>query len=469
MFWSSILFAPPIGRWAGKKACCWDWGSSRRCWLGRSRSRGFTATVAQFSIGAGPDFQPTVHRYWNFQMVGRKAQPVCRCPRTENGRASAEKIGWVSPIWIWPNIARPFAEKWRRPIGAGWSSFAIAGRYCFTMEQRSELECTTCYDLETGQQLWIHQQPERFREISGGEGPRATPEYVDGLLYTLGATGVLNCLDATTGKVLWSQDVLRAFDATNCLFGACCSPLVVGDLLLVNPGGKNASVVAFNRMNGDLIWQAGDAEASYASLCCMTFDGVKQVLHFNAEGLDAHDLETGAILWSVPWVSNEEERNNVCQPIQISEHALIVSSGYGRGCALIDVRKKNGHFRTETLWKTNSLKSKFASAVYSEGYVYGLDEGIMVCVDCKTGKRTWKNGRYRHGQLLLAGDAILVQAESGYLALVERNPSRFRELARWDGFSHRTWAHPVAVKNAILVRSDREMICFAVTESSAHE
>ena len=207
--------------------------------------------------------------------------------------------------------ARPFAEKWRRPIGAGWSSFAIAGRYCFTMEQRSELECTTCYDLETGQQLWIHQQPERFREISGGEGPRATPEYVDGLLYTLGATGVLNCLDATTGKVLWSQDVLRAFDATNCLFGACCSPLVVGDLLLVNPGGKNASVVAFNRMNGDLIWQAGDAEASYASLCCMTFDGVKQVLHFNAEGLDAHDLETGAILWSVPWISNEEERNNV--------------------------------------------------------------------------------------------------------------------------------------------------------------
>ncbi len=366
----------------------------------------------------------------------------------------------VSPTQLADWNDRPPKELWRQPIGAGWSSFVVAGEFCFTMEQRSDTECTTCYETATGKQIWIHRDAERFSEITGGEGPRSTPTFAAGFLYTLGATGILNCLDATNGDVLWSNDILKEHDALNCYYGMCTSPLVVDDLVIVNPGGKSASLVAYNRLNGNLVWRDGNSEASYASPHLMTICGVQQVLNFNADGMTSHDLKTGRVLWDIPWISNPSERNNVCQPIQLSPNQVFLSSGYGRGSALFEFSISDNGFQRTTVWQTKKLRSKFASAVFDGRHIFGLDEGILVCLDAASGDRVWKQGRYNHGQILLAGDHIIVQSEDGYVAQVAANATQFRELARVQALNQRTWTHPVVIDDLLLTRNDREVVCY---------
>ena len=352
---------------------------------------------------------------------------------------------------------------WKKPVGSGWSSFAVAGDYCFTMEQRGDEECVVCYALSSGEQMWVHAEPERFSEISGGEGPRTTPAYDNGFLYTLGATGILNCLDARNGEKIWSVDILKRHDAQNAWYGVCGSPLVVGDRVIVCPGGKNASMVACDKRNGNLIWAAGSAESSYSSPQPMKLCDVEQVLNFNSDGLTAHELESGRQLWHVPWISNEAERNNVCQPIQTGPDRVFLSSGYGRGAALLKISRDGENFQAETVWSNRNLKSKFASAVYDGRHIYGLDEGILVCLDAETGQRLWKNGRYYHGQIVLSGEFLVVQAENGYIAQVHADSKRFVEAGRVDALDRRTWTHPVVTAGFLLTRNDRQIACYRVT------
>ncbi len=239
----------------------------------------------------------------------------------------------ISPESIASWEQHPPELMWKQSIGAGWSSFAVAGEYCFTFEQRGDDECIVCYRIEDGQQVWISSRAERFREISGGEGPRATPTFDNGFLYCLGATGMLQCVDARSGDTMWDADVLQFNEGTNCLFGMCGSPLVTDGKVIVSPGGKGCSLVAFDKLNGDLVWKNGDADASYSSPVQVKLCGVEQILNFNGDGLFAHDLASGEVLWQIDWVSNEDEKNNVCQPIQLDEDEVFISSAYGMGCA----------------------------------------------------------------------------------------------------------------------------------------
>jgi len=371
----------------------------------------------------------------------------------------------VSPARIPDWSKRPPREAWRKKIGAGWSSFAVAGDYFFTMEQRGDAECTTCYELESGRTAWMFTAAERFSEITGGEGPRSTPTFDNGFLYTMGATGVLNCLDAVNGQRMWSVDVLAEHDAMNCYYGMCASPLIDDNRVIVNPGGKGASLAAYDKRNGDLIWAAGDAQSSYASPQRVTLCGIPQILNFNADGLFSHRPSDGKVLWQVPWISNQAERNNVCQPIQVSGNRIFISSGYGQGCALfqLSLATSDGQadsLSVKTVWQNRNLRSKFASAVFDGRHIYGLDEGILVCLDAATGERTWKSGRYQHGQLLLVGDKLIVQAEDGSIAQVVASSEGFVELARINALSRRTWTHPVIVGKFLLTRNDREIVCF---------
>ncbi len=373
--------------------------------------------------------------------------------RRRDGVADSKVVDWAK---------RPPKELWRKPIGAGWSSFVVVGEYCYTMEQRGDEECIVCLDLKTGVPIWSHANLERFREISGGEGPRSTPTFDSGFLYSLGATGVLNCVDARNGDLLWTVDVLRKFDTENCLYGMCGSPLVVDGKVIISPGGRNSSLVAISKLNGSVVWQCGNSPASYSSPTLAEFGGIDQVVIFNGEGIYSHTLDDGRKLWSIPWVSNEAELNNVCEPISIGDDRLFVSSSYGNGCAMFRIQRKDVEFFAERIWTNKNLKSKFASAVFDGEFIYGLDEGILVCLDPETGSRMWKNGRYGHGQLIVSGNYLVVQSEKGFLALVERTPDEFREVARVPALKERTWVHPVVAGKFLLTRSDRNVVCFAL-------
>ncbi len=360
---------------------------------------------------------------------------------------------------------------WRQAVGAGWSSFAVVGDYCVTQEQRGEDEAVVCYELRTGRQCWQHREKGRFHEMMGGEGPRATPTIEQGRVYALGATGTLVCLDGRDGSPRWTVDILADNQVRNAPFGMCGSPLVVDGNVVVCPGGKGASLVAYDQMTGARIWAAGDSPAAYSSPQLAQLGERPQILNFNADGLFAHDPASGAILWNYTWVT-PPERNNVCQPICLpgdggAPDEVLISSGYGKGCARLAIAAEKGALQVREIWTNKLLKCKFASAVARDRFVYGLDEGILTCIEIASGARRWKQGHYGHGQLLLAGDVLLVQAESGEVVLVRASPTGHRELARYPALLDRTWNHPVIAGKLLLVRNDHEAACFELPEAIA--
>jgi outer membrane protein assembly factor BamB len=320
--------------------------------------------------------------------------------------------------------------------------------------------------LKTGRECWAHRDRAQFFEITGGGGPRATPTIHHGRVYSLGATGILNCMDGATGKRIWSVEILKGNDVSNRLFGMVGSPLVIDDMVIVSPGAKKSSLVAYHIEDGRKLWGGGNAEASYSSPQFAELAGRRQILNFNGEGLFAHDTTNGRVLWNYPWVSNPAEKNNVCQPVPIPSSAaggddrVFISSGYGKGCAVFLVSRSGKGLGVRKMWSNRNLKAKFTSVVLRDGYIYGLDEGILTCIDLQTGNRTWKNGRYGHGQLILVGKLLLIQAESGDVVLVEANPDSFRELTRFEALSDRTWNYPVLAGSTLLIRNDREVACF---------
>ncbi len=361
---------------------------------------------------------------------------------------------------------------WRQSVGLAWSSFAVVGNHCVTQEQRGDYEHVVCYELRTGREVWNHADLACFDEATGGKGPRATPTIHAGRVFTLGATGILNCLDGSNGRHIWSVDILADNNVENTLFGMSGSPLVVNDLVVVSPGGRNASLAAYDQQTGTRVWGGGNAGASYSSPHYAAFGGFPQILSFNAEGLYGHNVASGEVLWNFPWVSNPAEKNNVCQPVVLTEDAerpgrVLISSGYGQGCALLEIVRHEETFRVREVWRSRNLKAKFSSVVRRGTYVYGLDEKILVCIDLATGNRCWKRGRYGHGQLVLAGDLLIVLAETGEVVLVEANPDRHRELARFTALDHRTWNHPVVAGDILLIRNDREAACYQLPRSEA--
>lgn len=352
-------------------------------------------------------------------------------------------------------------QLWRHPIGLGWSAFAVVDGLAFTQEQRREYEVIACYDAFTGEQIWVHQDTARFSERLGGDGPRGTPTIVDGRLYAAGATGILNCLDARSGKKIWSHDVLVENSIGNLPWGMTGSPLVVDDIVAVNAGGtQQKGVLAFHRVTGQPVWNAGVEPASYSSLQVNEVDGVRQILLFDGLGIAGLDLKSGRQLWRFPW-SNSPKVNGA-QPIVPASNQVLISNGYGVGSVLLQVEHQQEHWTATPVWESKRLRMKFNSGVLLEDHVYGLDEGILACLDVRTGKLKWKGGRYSFGQLLLVEKSLVILAESGEVALVDAIPDRFNEVARFQAINGKTWNCPAIWKGLLFVRNGDEAACYDV-------
>lgn len=358
--------------------------------------------------------------------------------------------------------AQPPKIVWKQPIGGGWSSFIIVGDFAFTHEQRGGDEAVVCYEWKTGFQRWIHRYPCRFIEHWTGDGPRATPTFADGYVFALGANGRLLKLDARNGSVAWQREILGDSPVNNALFGMVGSPLVLDGKVIVCPGQPGASIVAYDQKSGEIAWSSGDAQAAYSSPMTANLAGRKQVLNFNGEGLYSHDFMTGQELWNIPWIANPPEKNNVCQPIVLpgafdyGKSLVFTSSGYGVGCGVFDIQSSNGRFKAVQRWQTKSLKSKFSCCVLKGDSVFGLDDGILTCVDLRTGERRWKDGRYGHGQLALIDDFLVVLSEKGELVLLKADPTKRIELGKIEVLPQHSWSHPIPFGNHILVRNHLE-------------
>jgi outer membrane protein assembly factor BamB len=348
---------------------------------------------------------------------------------------------------------------WRRPVGEGWGGFVIVGQFAFTQEQRDDKECVCCYRLESGEPVWVHEDHTRYTGI-GGPGPRATPAFANGRLYTVGATGILNCLGAIDGRPIWSVNFLAENHAQNDVHGTCASPLVDDERVIVCPTGEaGPSLVAYHAMDGKRLWATGTDRASYSSPMIATLAGVRQILLDNQTGITGHDASTGKVLWTAEWVNPEGINAGQALVGAAGPDTVLLSSAYGKGVAVFHVgRSSDGQWSAEEVWSNINLKAKFSTPVLYRGNIYGLDDGILTCLDPTNGKRRWKDGRYGHGQLLLAGDRLLVQTEAGPVVLVEPSPGGLKERGRVEALTSKTWNTLALAGRWLLVRNDKEAV-----------
>jgi len=356
--------------------------------------------------------------------------------------------------------ASPPVELWRRPIGPGVSSFAVGGDLLYTQEQRGEDEVVACYNLATGQPVWRHSDKTRFWDSHVGAGPRATPAIREGRVYTLGATGILNALDARTGALVWSRNAASDSEAKLPYFGFVSSPLVVKDIVIVHTD----KLVAYDLSIGDPRWFGPATGGSYNSPHLLSLDGISQILLLGAKGAISVAPGDGTLLWEHAWPGI-----GIVQPALTAGGDVLISmvsdAAVPLGTRRIAVTQKPGGWDVEERWTSIRLKPSFSDFVVHKGHAFGFDGRILAAIDIEDGERRWKGGRYGSGQLLLLPDQdlLLVLSEQGEMALVAATPDQFQELARLPALEGKTWNQPVLVGDVLLLRNGQEMAAFQLS------
>ncbi len=423
--------------------------------------------------------------------LGREAVRAAAQPRPTDypGYLGADRRAIVPEVELarwWEADAQPIngiqqpKPLWRHPVGLGWGAFAVVGDLAVTQEYRDDVSMVVCYHVETGVPIWEHADKSGFVDQTkmGGNGPRATPTIHDGKVYAYAATGMLTCLDLITGKQLWQRNTLEITEADNITWGASNSPLVIDNKVIVSPGGQagdsnqqgEGTLIALDRDNGDILWKGNSGgKAAYGSALATTLAERQQVMILNGPGLVSFDAETGQRLFDYPWMTQGQEMINTTQPLVFADNGfgaedlrIFISSGYGHGCALLEVEPSDGdEWSIEKLWENRNLQSKFATMVIRDKVVYGLNEFILTCLDLETGKRLWrKRGDFGYGQLLWVGDLLLIQSEDGPVLIWEVSPEGGRQVATIAALEHKTWNNPTLSGDRLLVRNDTQAACY---------
>ena len=375
------------------------------------------------------------------------------------GPARDGKYDEMAVLTSWP--AGGLTQVWKQPIGVGFASFVIADGTAYTVEQRRRQEVAVAYDVGTGREVWSQAWNAEYTDQTG-DGPRATPTWDQGRLYALGATGELRCLDAKSGSVIWGKNILTDNQAQNLPWAMAASPLIVDDKVIVLPGGTSGkSVVAYNKSTGAAVWRVLNDTQAYVSPMLVELAGKRQILVVSSSRAVGLAPEDGSLLWSYAW--DTESGINVSQPIMVDKNHFFISSGYGKGAALVEINGSGKSYTATKVWENTAMKNKFNSSVLSNGYVYGLDEGILSCLDVKTGERKWKGGRYGYGQVILASGHLIVISDTGELALVKASPDQYSEVARFAAIQGKTWNYPAISGGRILVRNSNEMASFNIS------
>jgi len=378
------------------------------------------------------------------------------------GFRGPERDGIVHGVRITTDwSASPPVEMWRRSIGPGWSSFAVRGDLLYTQEQRGDDEIVGCYKVSTGEPVWRHRDAVRFWESNGGAGPRATPTLSDGRVYTLGATGLVNALDARDGSVIWSRNAASDTGRKVPDWGFASSPLVIDDLVVIAASGQ---LVAYDVRTGHPRWFGPPEGGGYSSPHRMMIDGVDQILLLRGRRTTSVAPVDGTVLWEHSW----QPAVSIVQPAFAANGDVLIAAGDamgGMGVRRISVAHGSAGWTVEERWTSRGLKPYFNDFVVHNGLAFGFDGNILACIDLEDGTRKWKGGRYGNGQLVLLADQdlLLVLSEDGELALVGATPDQFREVARFPVLDGKTWNHPVLVRDVLLVRNDHEMVAFRVS------
>jgi outer membrane protein assembly factor BamB len=380
------------------------------------------------------------------------------------GFRGADRTGHTKgPMMATDWNANPPKLLWKKPVGAGWSSFAVAGSYAFTQEQRGPDEAVVCYELNTGNEVWTQLRAARFDEPMGGPGPRATPTLADHAVFVASASGVLQRLKAGTGEVEWQQDFKSLSGRTALpMWGYASSPLVTQSLVIIFAGGPgDKGVMAFDAATGQPRWSVACGAESYSSPQLSKVLGEDTLLMLTNDGLLLLDPATGKVRLNYAW---KFDGYRALQPTVIGGDVVLLPTPMSEGTRAIRISKKDDQLAAEVLWTSKQMKPDFTELIAHQGYIYGIDGSLFSCIDLKTGARTWKDGRYGKGEavLLEPSGLILISAEDGRVVLLQADPTSHKELTSFQALTGKTWNHPVVVGDKLLVRNATEAACYAL-------
>jgi outer membrane protein assembly factor BamB len=398
----------------------------------------------------------------------QKSQPIVLSEGDWPGYRGESRQGELHGVKIatdWK--AAPPKLIWKQRIGPAWSSLVILGNRLFTQEQRGKDEAVVCLDATNGKEQWAHLDQTRFSDGQAGAGPRSSPVFANGRIYSMGATGIVDCLDAATGRLIWTHNAKSDSGASVPMWGFSSSPLVTGGVVIVYAGGPgDKGVLAYHTKDGELAWSVAAGPTSYSSPQLVKLGGETQVLCLSDTGLVAVDPKLGKVRWQ--YEADGHQTWRVAQPRQIGESSLILGSE-DLGLVRLDLTHRDDKWTPTATWKSEALHPAFNDFVYQDDSVYGIDKGLLCCVDAQTGKRRWKNGRYGYGQILLLADqrVLFVISEYGDGVLVAARPEKLEELGRFSAISGKTWNHPVIAHGRLYVRNSEEIACYELATPKA--
>jgi outer membrane protein assembly factor BamB len=411
-----------------------------------------------------------------------------------------DRNGVIGNVNLAPWKDSPPELLWKQPVGNAWSGFAVVNGYAITQEQRDDNECVVCYEIETGDTVWVHSAQRRHEDFSsfGRVGPRATPSIHNGKVYTVGGTGIIECLDGSDGSLLWTFDLPSscgieqvpsanskglAFTQENSTltWGRSQSPLIIDDLMIVAGGGiakpakegaevpdmrvesPGATLVAINIETGEEAWRNGDRSIAYGSPILANVAGVPQILLVVEDHCVSHDPKSGEELWSWSWPGGSNGAANCSQVTILDDKTIMLTKGYATGAQILSIENDEGKLIPVPEARDPRVqKTKFSNPVIHNGHSYAISDRFLECVEAKTLKKKWRRRGFGTGQLMLVGDKLLVHAETGRLFLVEASPEEYSELGAIDTVDGTCWNTLAIFKDLVLVRSEKEAACFRI-------
>jgi outer membrane protein assembly factor BamB len=350
---------------------------------------------------------------------------------------------------------------WRiNGTGDGYSSFAVAGGRLFTLGARQNTEYVFAFDAATGKKIWEVVNGRRFNN-DRGDGPRGTPTIDGDRVYVFGSSGDMTVLDAATGKVFWTQNLLQTYGGSNINWGLSESPLVLSDRIIVTPGGRGASIVALRKTDGSLIWKSQSDEPGYSSALLHPIGNVQQAVVFTAERALGVDINDGRVLWSYNRVANRTA--NIATPIARGNHVFL-SSDYGTGAGLLALTPDGNGIKAREVYFTNEMRNHHASSVLVGDYLYGFSSSILTAMHFETGKVAWRDRSVGKGSLVFADDRLYLFSENGIVGLAEANPQKYAEHGRFQLRTGNlpTWSHPVVSGGKLFLRDQDTLYAYDV-------
>jgi outer membrane protein assembly factor BamB len=359
----------------------------------------------------------------------------------------------------WPSNGPRLA--WRiNGTGEGYSSFAVAGGRLYTLGARQNTEYVFAFDAATGKKVWEVANGRRFNN-DRGDGPRGTPTIDGDRVYVFGSSGDMTVLDAASGKVFWTQNLLQKYGGTNINWGLSESPLVLSDRIIVTPGGRGASMVALRKTDGSLIWKSQSDIPGYSSALLHPVGNIQQAVVFTAERALGVDVTDGKVLWSYNRVSNRTA--NIATPIARGNHVFL-SSDYGTGGGLLALTPSANGIKASEVYFTNEMRNHHASSVLVGDYLYGFSSSILTAMHFETGKVAWRDRSVGKGSLVFADDRLYLFSENGVVGLAEANPQKYVEHGRFELRTGNlpTWSHPVVSGGKLFIRDQDTLYAYDV-------